>query len=122
MKKIESLVEHHQTKGGSHPKSPWGPQYSPDDDNMLNRDKHAEHHYFRDIIAGIDPQSDHLVVFGPAEAKVGLKKEILALKHYHPKLDAVLPSDYITEREMAALVRDFFNNPGAYIKPEEVEG
>jgi len=121
VKHLRSKVHHQATKGGSHSKSPWGPQFSPPDDNNLERDKHAEHHYFQQILEDIDPLTDEIVIFGPAQAKLGLKKEIEHIKHYKPQLLGVLPSDYLTHNEMVVLMRNFFNNPGEHIKSEEEE-
>lgn len=121
IKHIRSDIKHQATKGGSRSKSPWGPQFSPPDDTNLERDKHAEHHYFQQVLEIINPLSDEIVIFGPAQAKLGLKKEIEHIKHYKPQLLAVLPSDYITQNELVALMRDFFTNPDEYIKSEEKE-
>ncbi len=112
---LHSEIHHQATKGGSRSKSPWGPQFSPPDDVNLERDKHAEHHYFQQIIGNIDPETEEIVIFGPAEAKIGLKKAIEAIKHYKPQLSAVLPSDYLTQNEMIALVRNFFVHPEQYL-------
>lgn len=118
---IHSEVTHPATKGGSRSKTPWGPQFAPPDNTNLERAKHEEHHYFQQILEKIAPDTDDLVIFGPAEAKLGLKKEIERIKHYHPRLRAVLSSDYISQKEMVVLVRNFFENPQAFIKSEEEE-
>lgn len=118
---LKSEVTHPATKGGSRSKTPWGPQFSPPDDTNQERANHEEHRYFQEILDDIAPETEQIVIFGPAEAKLGLKKEIERIKHYHPRLRAVLPSDYITEKEMVVLVRDFFTQPGAYIKRKEEE-
>lgn len=119
VKHLRSEVEHRATKGGSRSKSPWGPQFSPPDNKDLERDKHAEHHYFQRILENIAPDADDIVIFGPAQAKLGLKKEIEDIKHYHPHLRGVLPSDYLSQNEIVALMRDFFKDPDAYLKKED---
>ncbi len=119
VKHLRSDVEHRATKGGSRSKSPWGPQFSPPDKKDLERDKHAEHHYFQQILEHIAADTDEIVIFGPAQAKLGLKKEIESIKHYHPRLRAVLTSDYLSENEMVALVRDFYINPDNYLDNEQ---
>lgn len=116
---LHSEVTHPATKGGSRSKTPWGPQFAPPDDTNLERAKHEEHHYFQQILEKIAPETEEIVIFGPAQAKLGLKKEIEHIKHYHPRLRAVLPSDYLTQNEMVALVRDFFIHPGTYIEQKE---
>ncbi|HNM25534.1 MAG TPA: hypothetical protein PKL15_08900 [Saprospiraceae bacterium] len=112
---FRSEIHHEETKGGSRSKSPWGPQFSPADDVNLERDKHAEHRYFQKIIESIGPDTEEIVIFGPAEAKIGLKKAIEGIKHYKPRLCGVLPSDYLSQNEMVALMRDFFVHPGQYL-------
>ena len=118
---LMSEVEHHAVKGGTRSKTPWGPQYSPRDRHTLEQDKHSEQQYFGEIISLIDPETESIVIFGPAEAKIGLKKAVEALQHYKPQLLAVLPSDYMTTNEIRALMIDFFKNPETYIKSAEKE-
>lgn len=119
VKHIHSTVTHPATKGGSRSKSPWGPQFSPPDDTNLERAKHEEHHYFKQILAHVNSDAKDIVIFGPAEAKLGLKKEIENIKHYKPRLLGAFPSDYITQNQMVALMRDFFQNPEKYHKEKE---
>lgn len=116
---IHSNVTHPATKGGHRSKTRWGPQYAPPDSNNLERAKHEEHHYFQEILKHIDSDIEDIVIFGPAEAKIGLKKEIESIKHFHPRLRAVLPSDYMTQNEMVALFRNFFENPQDYLREKE---
>jgi hypothetical protein len=118
---LRSEVTHPATKGGSRSKSPWGPQFAPPDDTNQERAKHEEHHYFQEILENIAPDTEDIVIFGPAEAKLGLKKEIEHIKHYHPRLRGVLPSDYITQNEMVVLFRNFFENPQDYLKSDKEE-
>jgi hypothetical protein len=105
---IHSDIHHVATKGGSRSKTPWGPQFSPADHTNLERDKHAEKQYFDDILSEIDKDTDELVIFGPAQAKIGLKKAIEGIKHYHPHIEEILPADYLTENQRVAWVRKFF--------------
>jgi hypothetical protein len=122
VKHLHSEVTHPATKGGARSKSPWGPQFSPPDKKDLERAKHEEHHYFQQILESFDGDStEEIVIFGPAEAKLGLKKEIESIKHYKPKLLGAFPSDYITQNQIVVLVRDFFQNPDKYHKKEKKE-
>lgn len=105
---LSSEVEHLAVKGGSRSKSPWGPQFSPADKNTLEREKHAEKQYFEKIIENISPETDDIVIFGPAEAKTGLKKAIGEIKHYKPRVRAVLSAGYPSQNEIVVLIRDFF--------------
>lgn len=115
LRHFRSDIHHQETKGGSRSDSPWGPQFSPADKTNLERDKHDEHRFFQKIIESIAPDTEEIVVFGPAEAKKGLKKAIEDIKHYKPRLCAVLPSDYLSQNEMVALMRDYFANQGQYV-------
>lgn len=117
---LMSEVEHHAVKGGTRSKTPWGPQYSPKDRRTLEQDKRSEQQYFEKIISLIDPETESIVISGPAEAKTGLKKAVEGLNHYKPQLLAVLPSDYMTTNEIRAWMIDFFKNP-AHIKSTEKE-
>lgn len=109
---IESEVTHPATKGGSRSKTPWGPQFAPPDDTNMERAKHEEHRFFQQILKDIAPGTSEIVIFGPAQAKIGLKKEIEQIKHYPARLHAVLPSDYITQNEIVALVKDYYIRQG----------
>lgn len=120
-KHIRSEVTHPATKGGARSKSPWGPQFSPPDRKDLERAKHEEHHYFLQILEAVNAETEEIVIFGPAEAKLGLKKEIEGIKHYKPKLLGSFPADYLTQNQIVALVRDFFQNPDKYDKENEKE-
>lgn len=111
---LVSEVEHLAVKGGVRSKTPWGPQYSPHDRSTLEREKHAEGHYFEEIIENIHPETDSIVIFGPAEAKIGLKKAIGEIKHYKPELRDVLTAGYLSQNEIVALVRNYFKNPGDF--------
>lgn len=112
---IHSKIHHHATKGGSRSKAPWGPQHSPADDTSLEQDNHTEQQYFQEIIQNLSPQTEDLVIFGPAEAKIGLKKAIEQIKHFKAKVCAMLPSDYLTPNEMTALIREYFLHPEKYL-------
>lgn len=108
---LPSEIVHQAVKGGARSKSPWGPQFSPPDKNVLERDKHAESRYYEQIIKNIHADTDSIVIFGPAEAKLGLKKAIGEIKHYKPQLRDVLTSDYLSQNEVVVLIRNYFKNP-----------
>ena len=108
---VPSEIVHQAVKGGSRSKSPWGPQFSPPDKNVLERDKHAESRFYEQIIKNIHADTDGIVIFGPAEAKFGLKKAINDIKHYKPQLRDVLTSDYLSQNEIVVLIRNYFKNP-----------
>lgn len=121
VKHFRSEVRHPATKGGTRSKSPWGPQFAPPDDTNLEREKHAERRYFQQILESINPDTEGVVIFGPAQAKLGLKKEIEQIKHYSPKFFGAFPADYLSKNEIVALMRDFFKNPDEYARRKKEE-
>ena len=119
MQHLRSGVEHKAVKGGTRSKTPWGPQYSPSDKSVLEKEMRDEQRYFEEIIRAIPDDTEALVIFGPAEAKIGLKKAIEDIKHFSPTFYGALSADYMTQNQIAALFRDFFANPEQYAGREE---
>ena len=105
---IESEIDTGVAKGGIAPKVPYGPQGGVSEREMLDRRKHQEKVYFEKILKEIDPVTDELFIFGPAEAKLGLKKAIDQIKHYHPVIVELRTSNKLTRNQMVAEVRKFF--------------
>jgi hypothetical protein len=108
-KHVVSNIEWGVPKGGTRSKTPWGPQGGVNEQTFLARRKQEEKAYFSDILAEIDPQTDELFIFGPAEAKIGLNQLIKSIKNFHPELKAVKSADSMTQNQIVAAVRDFFN-------------
>ncbi len=106
---IQSEIEWGVPKGGSRSKAPWGPHMAVNEQAFLARRKQAEKQYFEAILGAIDPQADELMIFGPAEAKVGLQQLIKNIKHFHPQVKSVHPADSMTQNQIVAAVKDFFN-------------
>ncbi len=105
---IVAEIDMGATKGGIAPKVPYGPQGGVSEREMLDRRKHQEKIYFEKILKEIDPVTDELFIFGPAEAKLGLKKIMEQIKHYRPAVLEVRTSDKLTRNQMVAEVRKFF--------------
>jgi hypothetical protein len=55
----------------------------------------------------VQPDTEELIIFGPAQAKFGLQKEIEHIKHYKPVLLRTLLSEYLMQNEMVVLMRTF---------------
>lgn len=108
VKHVLSNIEWGVPKGGSRSKTPWGPQGGVSESAFLARRKQEEKDYFEAILAAIDPQTDALMIFGPAEAKIGLQNVIAGIKHFRPQVKAVLSADAMTQNQMVAQVKDFF--------------
>ncbi|TNE47906.1 MAG: hypothetical protein EP344_19280 [Bacteroidetes bacterium] len=108
MQHILSEIDRSVPKGGSRSKTPWGPQGGVKEQAFLRRRQQEEKNYFHAIMEAIDPKADELVIFGPAEAKIGLQNAMAAVKHFHPQPKAVLPADSMTQNQIKARVRDYF--------------
>ena len=105
---IISEVENFRPHGGSGTRFKGGPQDVVQDSRYLEREKHQLRAYFKDIIAQLK-QADAIVIFGPAETKDKLVKELRSnYKELSAKIKAVNTSDSMTENQLKALVRDSF--------------
>jgi hypothetical protein len=108
MKHVESEIEWGVAKGGSRSKTPWGPQGGISESAHEARRKQEEKNYFEAVIREIQPDTDEIMIFGPAEAKLGLKHTIDAIKNFRPEIVAVQSADSMTQNQLVARVRDFF--------------
>ena len=106
---IESDVERKvRLSGGSRShKTPYGPQETSVDGKMEDRIKRHLKKYYQNIIQRIE-DSDRLYIFGPGEAKIELRKEIEKKKAFASKKLQVETADKMTEKQIAARVREFF--------------
>lgn len=105
---IKSNVEgHFRLSGGSRSSTPYGPQEVASERKIAERRKHHLRQYYRRIIQTIsDAQS--ILIFGPGEAKIELEKEIKKSKELSSKIVGTEPADKMTERQIAARVKNFF--------------
>lgn len=106
---ILSELDFFHPKGGSGTKFKGGPQDVVQDSSYLERETHQLKKYFG-IIAEKVKDADALALFGPAQAYEKLRKE---LELSHPQLAAKITSvvkvDSMTDNQVKALVRDFYN-------------
>lgn len=105
---LRSRIEWGVPKGGSRSKTPWGPQGGINERSFMERRQQEEKAYFERIIEAIDPETDELFIFGPAEAKQGLRHAILSIKHFRTAIAGFETADSMTLNQMVARVRDFF--------------
>lgn len=107
---ILSNIETFKIHGGSGTRLKGGPQDVVQDSKYLEREKHQFRNYFKEIISFIK-DADTLALFGPAGTNDRFYKE---LSQHHPsihrKVIAVKKEDSMTENQMKALVRDFYND------------
>lgn len=108
-KTITSEIEFFHPKGGSRSKTRWGPQDVVQDSKYLEREKHQLKLYFKELAKTIE-DAEAIAIFGPADTNAKFYKELdenyktLALK-----VKTVEKADSMTENQVKALVRNFFN-------------
>ena len=110
-KRISSDIDTGHVKGGARSKVPWGPMDKTSESKILKRRKHQEHKYYQILLEQIR-DADALYVFGPAEAKNGLKKEIGLDPNFKGELKGVETADSMTKNQMIAQVKAFFGKNG----------
>ena len=83
-------------------------------DQSLSQEKHKERrikeqtsHFLKNLLSEIK-DVDELVLFGPANMKKELEKQILHDATLAPKLQAVESADSMTENQMVAWVKKFY--------------
>jgi hypothetical protein len=107
---VTSDIEHYNIGGGSGTRFKGGPQDVVQDSKYLEREKHQLKRYFESIVPKIN-DADALVIFGPAGTNEQLSKE---LKQNHKdlssKIKGVEKVDSMTENQVKALIRDFFES------------
>jgi hypothetical protein len=108
IERIESGAEsHYRLSGGSRSRTPYGPQSVVSDRKPDERRRHQLHAYYQRLIEKLR-DADSIYVLGPGEAHVEFEKEITASKRMAPKIASVERVDKMTDRQIAARVREFF--------------
>jgi len=107
---ISSDVERKvRLSGGSRTRNtPWGPQEIAVDSKIEARQKQQLKKFYHQIIEFIK-DADKILIMGPAEAKLELKKEIEKSKELIPKIVGVHTSDKMTNNQIAAKVKSYFD-------------
>jgi ribosomal protein S11 len=112
VKTIESGLEKHvRYRGATRRKTPYSAQYKQGDDQIDK--KYLEHlnKYYEKVVAQIRG-AESMLIFGPGEAKFELKK-LLAHEGVRIRDVQVETSDKMTERQITAKVRRYFQESGA---------
>ena len=106
---IKSDVERQvRLSGGSRTrKTPYGPQEISVDSKQEDRVKSQLRKYYEQIIQRIK-DADRILIFGPGEAKIELKKAIEKSKEFAGRIKKFEAADKMTERQITAKVRAFF--------------
>jgi microcompartment protein CcmK/EutM len=94
--------------GGSRTRNtPYGPQDVAVDSKIEARQKQQLKKFYHRIIELIS-DADRILIMGPGEAKLELKKEIEKSKALIPKIVGVHTSDKMTNNQIAAKVKSYF--------------
>lgn len=109
IERIESDIERRvRLSGGSRSrKTPYGPQEISVDGKQEDRVKGQLRNYYQEIIKRIS-DADRILIFGPGEAKIELKKEIEKVRELAGKIQKIETADKMTIRQIAAKTRGFF--------------
>lgn len=107
LKSIGSIVEPYHLRGGSGSSTPYGPQETVSETGLLRRKKQQLKKYFTRVIEEMLP-ARRVYIMGPAEAKIGLKKEIEEMKSLPFQSVVVETADSMTQNQFKAKVKEFF--------------
>jgi hypothetical protein len=106
---IESGAEnHYHFHGGAKSAGTSVAQSIVKEQTSDERRKHQYHEFYQRVIELCD-KPGHLYIFGPAEAKLELKKEMDKIKESRVTIDAVDACDKLTEHEIISKVKNHFH-------------
>jgi hypothetical protein len=107
-KVIESNVGPRVTySGGTRSKTPYGPQGFSEEKQREAKYYQKLDAYYHEVIRAIR-NADEILIFGPGEAKIEFKKAISKEHALRNCVVALEPADKMTERQIAAKVREHF--------------
>ena len=106
---ISSNVERKvRLSGGSRTRNtPWGPQEVEVDGKIEARQKQQLRKFYQQIVESIN-DADKIMIMGPGEAKLELKKEVGKSKALIHKIVDLYTSDKMTDNQIAAKVKSYF--------------
>ena len=109
IERVKSNVERKvRLSGGSRTaKTPYGPQQVAVEGKQEDRIKRQLREYYQEIIRRIQ-DANQILILGPGEAKIEIKKEIQKSRELALRKISVEPADKMTEKQIAAKVRQFF--------------
>jgi len=85
----------------------FGNQYTTLENKQENRRKHEVAEYLEEVVENIK-SADEIVVFGPAQMKIELEKQIKENQPLAKKLLEVVNADSMTENQIVAWVKDYY--------------
>jgi hypothetical protein len=107
---IVSKVEKHPQRSGDSPlKGRYAADQVPADDSRQKAYTGELNIYYDTVIAAVR-SAEALVIFGPGEAKGELRKRLVRNK-LGGRVAAVETADKMTDRQIAAKVREYFSGP-----------
>ncbi len=110
METLYSEIEFFNPKGGSRSKTRWGPQDVVQDSKYLEREKHQMRNYFQKLLPFLK-NANGIALYGPAEI---FEKFNAELEENHSeifkKVKIAAKKDSMTDNQVKALVRDFFQS------------
>ncbi len=106
MQKIESGIEHAHYRGPTRPRTPYSAQYQKGDDQLDKQFDGYLNKYYENILALLRG-ADTVLILGPGEAKLELKKCLEKQKTPAPNI-GIEAADKMTDRQIAAKVRKYF--------------
>ena len=110
LERVPSNIEDYHIYGGSGTRFKGGPQDVVQDSKYLEREKHQTKNYFKELVSRVK-EADALAIFGPAETYEKFKKELEdSYQELNQKVKTVQRANSMTNNQVKALVRDFFNN------------
>lgn len=103
------IVGRVRIKGEGKQYTRMGKQFFKDEKKEEEKRKHQLTGYFKNVIEKIK-DADSILIIGPAESKLGLRKAISQSKSIASKLIMVDAEDHLTDRQVTAKVKEYFNN------------
>ena len=108
--KIESNIEtRERVEGESKKYGRFGGQYITYEKNRLNKRNEQTNHFLKALLKEIE-NCNAVVLFGPANMKKLLEKEIRSNMQFSKKLLGVHNSELLTENQMVAWVNNYYNS------------
>lgn len=107
MQTIESEIEHLHLRGANRARTPYSAQYQKGDDQLDKQYDGYLNKYYESVLVHLRG-ADAVLILGPGEAKTELKKR-LELQKAGPPVAGVFPADKMTDRQLAAKVREHFS-------------
>jgi stalled ribosome rescue protein Dom34 len=108
IRRLESNVEKHvRSTGGSRSSCPYGPQDVAAGDVQERRLANHLNAFYKEVIEHLR-DVDAIYLFGPGEAKTEFQKQIKN-KKFRERIVAVETSDKMTDNQLVAKVRKYFN-------------